>query len=211
MSEINITLDDAKNLIGYIRENIAYFLKTGKRLPIPEQLKQRFRNKCGAFVTLNKTNVSGNPLRGCIGYIEPKYELCEVIHRVSVSAACEDPRFPSVRLEELDNIIIEISILTPPKLIEVNEPQEYFHQIKIGRDGLIVERGMRRGLLLPQVPIEHERNWDAKTFLEQTCRKAWLSQDAWKEEDIKVYKFSAILFEETSPGGQVERKYLTEQ
>jgi len=208
MSEIQITLEDAIDLIRYIRDNIEHYLKTGKRLSYQEEFEELFGDKCGAFVTLNKTNVSGNPLRGCIGYIEPKYKLCEVVKRVSVSAACEDPRFPSVTLEEMDNIVIEISILTPPKLIEVDYPQKYFDHIEIGKDGLIVERGMRRGLLLPQVPVEHGRNWDAKTFLEQTCRKAWLSTDAWKEEETKVYKFSAILFEEKEPRGEVVRKFL---
>jgi hypothetical protein len=207
-TKMDINLEDAEKLITYIRENIKNYLQTSKRLPIPEELKEKFNKKSGAFVTLNKTNVSGNPLRGCIGFIEPKYKLHEVIKRVSVSAACEDPRFPSVKLEEMENIAIELSVLTPPKLIEVDDPEDYFDHIQIGRDGLIIERGMRRGLLLPQVPVDHDRNWDEKTFLEQTCKKAWLSADAWKEKETKVYVFSATLFEEVEPGGEVKRKYL---
>jgi uncharacterized protein (TIGR00296 family) len=131
-----------------------------------------------------------------------------VIHRVSISSATEDPRFPSVSLEEMNQIVIELSILTPPELVMVNDPNEYLEKIVIGRDGLIVERGMRRGLLLPQVPIDHDRNWDVKTFLSHTCQKAWLSADSWEDLETKIYSFQAILFEEESPRGEIVRKYL---
>lgn len=200
--------EDGKQLINFARENIVFYLKNSKRIGIPEEIREKFADKYGTFVTLNKYNVSGNPLRGCIGYIEPKYTLFDVIHKVSISSATEDPRFPSVTLEEMDNIIIELSILTPPKLIEVSDPKEYIDKIVIGRDGLIAEKGMRRGLLLPQVPVDHNRNWSVETFLNHTCQKAWLSEDAWKEKDTKIYSFQAILFEETSPKGDVTRKYI---
>ncbi|MFX1413388.1 MAG: TIGR00296 family protein [Promethearchaeota archaeon] len=202
------TLEDGKRLIQFARENINNYLKNDKKILIPEEFRNKFSENYGAFVTLNRYNVSGNPLRGCIGYIEPTYPLYDVIHKVSISAAVEDPRFPSVEIEEMDEIVIEISILTPPKLIKVKDSKEYLDKIEIGRDGLIIEKGMRRGLLLPQVPIEHGRNWDVETFLKHTCNKAWLSDDAWKEENTKVYSFQAIIFEEKTPNGDVERKYL---
>jgi uncharacterized protein len=202
------TLEDGKALIEFARDNIETLLKTGKKIPIPEKLKKLFSGKYGAFVTLNKYNVSGNPLRGCIGFIEPIYPLYEVVHKVSISSATEDPRFPPVTLREMDNIVIELSILTPPKLIEVNEPKDYLNKIKIGRDGLIAERGGRRGLLLPQVPVDHDRNWDVETFLRHTCIKSWLPEDSWKEKSTKIYSFQAILFEELEPRGEIVRKYL---
>jgi uncharacterized protein (TIGR00296 family) len=209
MSEEEIfTQADGKSLIQFARENIENFLKTGTKTPIPEKFKELFSNKYGAFVTLNRYKVSGNPLRGCIGFIEPIYPLYEVVHKVSISSAIEDPRFSPVTLGEMDNIVIELSILTPPKLIEVNEPKEYLNKIKIGRDGLIAERGGRRGLLLPQVPVDHDRNWDVETFLRHTCNKAWLPEDSWKEKSTKIYSFQAILFEELEPRGEVARKYL---
>ena len=134
--------------------------------------------------------------------------MYETIHRVSVSSAVDDSRFPTLALEEMDHITIELSILTPPKKIQVSEPEEYLQKIVIGRDGLIAEKGMRRGLLLPQVPVDHDRNWDVKTFLEHTCQKAWLSPDAWKDKSTSIYSFQAILFEEKSPRGEVVRKYI---
>ena len=204
------TLEDGKDLIKFARENIEYFLQNSKRLIIPDDLREKFKGKFGAFVTLSVYNAKGNPLRGCIGYIEPTFSLYDVVHRVSVSSAIEDSRFPPVTLEEMDNIVIEISILTPPKLIEVSDPNEYLEKIVIGRDGLIAEKGMRRGLLLPQVPVDHNRNWDVETFLQHTCSKAWLSSDAWRDiKSTKIYSFQAILFEEEFPRGNVVRKQLT--
>jgi uncharacterized protein (TIGR00296 family) len=203
------SLEDGKTLIRFARENIEFFLTHDRRILVSEDIKKKFSNKYGAFVTLNTYNASGNPLRGCIGYIEPTYPLYDVIHKVSISSATEDPRFPSVVLEELSDIVIELSILTPPELIKVQKPEDYLQIIVIGRDGLIAERGVRRGLLLPQVPVDHNRNWDVETFLSQTCQKAWLPADAWKDiNHTKIFSFQAILFEELEPGGDVKRKYL---
>jgi uncharacterized protein (TIGR00296 family) len=110
----------------------------------------------------------------------------------------------------MDEIIIEISILTPPKVIEVNDPNEYLEKIVIGRDGLIAQQGeWRRGLLLPQVPVDHGRNWDVKTFLDHTCLKTGLPMNAWQDiERVKISSFQAILFEEKEPRGEVVRKYI---
>ena len=203
------TVADGKELIQFARDNIEYYLKNNEGVMIPEGIREKFKENYGAFVTLNTHNVKGNPLRGCIGYIEPKFALYDVIHKVSISSATEDTRFSSVSINEMDNITIEISILTPPKILEVSSPNEYLEKIVIGRDGLIVERGMQRGLLLPQVPIDHDRNWDVETFLNHTCSKAWLSSDAWKDiKGTKISSFQAIIFEEITPLGEVVRKYF---
>ncbi|MFX0012077.1 MAG: TIGR00296 family protein [Candidatus Hermodarchaeota archaeon] len=205
------SLEDGKTLIKFARQNIEYFLKNDRPIPVPEDIKNKFSDKYGAFVTLNTYAISGNPLRGCIGYIEPTYSLYDVIHKVSISSAIEDPRFSSVSLEEMDNIVIELSILTPPELLKVNSPDDYKNKIVIGRDGLIAEKGWRRGLLLPQVPVDHDRNWDVETFLNHTCMKAGLHVSAWREEGTNIYAFKAILFEEKNPRGEIVRKYLTSQ
>lgn len=202
------SVEDGTRLISFARENIEYYLKNKKRIEVPSEIKQKFGKKYGAFVTLNSTNFPGNPLRGCIGYIEPRFELYDVIHKISISSALEDPRFPSVTLEEMDNIIIELSILTPPAKLIVDNPEEYCEKIVIGRDGLIAEKGLRRGLLLPQVPVDHGRNWSAEEFLNHTCQKAMLSSDAWKKKETSIYTFQAILFEEIEPRGKIVRKFL---
>lgn len=138
----------------------------------------------GAFVTLHKRG----ELRGCIGHIEATEALGRVVPRCAVAASSTDPRFPPVTSSELDQIDIELSILGP--LEAIDGP----HDIEIGRHGLVVEQGWQRGLLLPQVATEW--NWDAETFLAQTCHKAGLARDAW-QKGAKLWRFEAEVFGES--------------
>ena len=209
---MKLNLEDGVKLIHFARENIEHFLTKRKKLDAPKDIKEKFSDKGGAFVTLNTHSIkNGNPLRGYIGYILPRYPLWETVHKVSISSAVDDPRFSSVKLDEMDDITIEISILSVPEKIIVTDPQEYLKKIVIGRDGLIISRGAHRGLLLPQVPVEHNRNWDVLTFLQQTCQKAWLGADAWKDlKDATVESFTATIFEEISPRGPIREKAIGE-
>ena len=206
---MELTLEDGTKLVRFARENIETYLKTGKTLKVPTDLQTKFQDRGGAFVTLSKG--SNHSLRGCIGYILPVFPLIETIEKVSISAAVDDPRFSAVKMREMDEMYVEISVLSVPEVIHASSPDDYLSQIKIGRDGLIITRGRSRGLLLPQVPIEQGRNWDVKTFLEQTCQKAWLTKDAWTEiGKTQVEKFSATIFEEETPRGQVRQKEIGE-
>ena len=144
----------------------------------------------GAFVTLTH---NGN-LRGCIGYPEPVKPLAQAVVEVAISAAAGDPRFPPVTASELDKIQVEVSVLTKPELIEVQKPAQYLEKVEVGRDGLIVEMGMYRGLLLPQVPVEW--NWDIEDFLANTCMKAGLTSDCWLQEGVRIYSFQSQIFTE---------------
>lgn len=146
----------------------------------PNEMSRRLG---GAFVTLHK----GSDLRGCIGHIEADEPLPQVVARCAVEACSSDPRFPPVTAAELPEIQIELSLLGPLEAIE--GPAD----IEIGRHGLVVEMGWRRGLLLPQVATE--RKWDSEKFLAQTCHKAGLSQDAWKH-GAKLWRFEAEVFAE---------------
>jgi uncharacterized protein len=137
----------------------------------------------GAFVTLKR----GGELRGCIGTLECRRPLTDEIARVAVSAAREDPRFDPVRPAELEGLDVEVSVLGP---LEEIDPQDA-SAIEIGRHGLVVEQGHRRGLLLPQVATEW--GWDRETFLSHTCTKAGLSPDCWRR-GAKVYRFAADVF-----------------
>ncbi len=206
------SLEDGKELIKFARNNIENFLKEGNKLEINKELKTKYGKKGGAFVTLNKiASNSDNSLRGCIGIILPHYPLIETIGIVSISAAVEDPRFPEVKLIEMEDILVEISILSIPEKIKVDKPEEYLNEIVIGRDGLIITCGNRRGLLLPQVPVEHNRNWDSKTFLEHTCEKAWIPKDSWKNMNTTIVeRFTATIFEEKSPKGEIRQKKIGE-
>jgi AmmeMemoRadiSam system protein A len=142
----------------------------------------------GAFVTLH----SDGDLRGCIGHIERTLPLGKVVPQCAVAACSTDPRFPPVTALELARIDIEISLLGP--LEPISGPGD----IEIDRHGLMIEQGWQRGLLLPQVATEWK--WDASTFLAQTCHKAGLPRDAWKQ-GATLYRFEAEVFGEGGTGG----------
>ena len=136
-----------------------------------------------AFVTLHRAGA----LRGCIGHIQPNLPLARVVAQCAASAATEDPRFPPVNPDEVAALDIELSVLG------ALEPVATIDDVVVGRHGLVVEQGWKRGLLLPQVAIEWK--WDAKTFVEQTCQKAGLARDAWPRI-AKLFRFEAEVFGE---------------
>jgi len=175
--------DEKKFLLRLARRTISGFLKNelpGKQEFFSENLK----TKTGAFVTLHKNK----NLRGCIGYVSGFSPLQEAVTDLAVSAAFRDPRFSPVEEDELDEVDIEISVLTPLETVKD------ISEIVIGRDGLKIKQPPYEGLLLPQVASEY--GWDVETFLEQTCGKAGLPKTAWKEPDTEIKKFSALIFGE---------------
>lgn len=140
---------------------------------------------CGAFVTLRRR--SDHELRGCVGYVEATLPLAEAVAQAAVAAATADGRFEPVTLDELPGIVLDVSLLGPTFEVQASD-------VVVGRHGLVVQRGQRRGLLLPQVALEW--GWDATTFLDQVCRKAGLPTKAWKEPDTKLLAFEAEVFGE---------------
>jgi uncharacterized protein (TIGR00296 family) len=162
-----------------------------------------FREKRGAFVTLS--SYPDHLLRGCIGFPEPIFSLASAILQAA-HHACHDPRFEDLQEDELDHIVVEVSVLTPPEEIKVDDRKRLPDQVRVGRDGLIVEFGPYRGLLLPQVPVEWE--WDAEEFLSQTCMKAGIPPDMWLDPRTKWYRFEGEIFAEESPRGRVGRKEI---
>ena len=205
--EPSYTLEDGKFLITLARKSILNYLTFNKLLSQPEDTPAKFLELSGVFVTLNKPDEQGNKkLRGCIGFPTPIYSLVQATIEAAKSAAVSDPRFPAVEIEEMKEILIEVTILTPPKLLEIKDPKEYLKKIKIGRDGLIVKSGGRSGLLLPQVPVEW--NWTVEEFLEHTCGKAWLPENCWKDLSTEIYSFLGIIYQEVDPNGEVVPKTI---
>ena len=133
-------------------------------------------------------------------------KLYNALQEAAISAATEDPRFTSVAFEELDKITFEVTVLTPPIEIKVEDPRDYPSKIKVGRDGLIVKTSFNSGVLLPQVPQEY--GWNEEEFLGHTCEKAGLSKEQWKKKETKILKFEGIVFKEQTPGGSVVREKL---
>jgi uncharacterized protein (TIGR00296 family) len=174
----------------------------GMRMPDIE-LPALFFDDSGAFVTLK--TFPQHELRGCIGFPEPYFKLKESLIK-GAEGATRDPRFKRLGSEEVEKVVVEVSLLTPPEVIKVRTPKEYLQKVAVGRDGLIVEQGMFKGLLLTQVPVE--LGWDTETFLGQTCLKAGLYPDAWLAPATKISKFSAEVFGEEEPRGRVVRMML---
>jgi uncharacterized protein (TIGR00296 family) len=161
------------------------------------------QEKTGIFVTLNYVTTSRKEyLRGCIGFPLPEKSLYQGVVEAAIAAATEDPRFPPLDMQELDNIIFEISVLTPPEQITVS-PANYGKEIQLGRDGLILHWRFGSGLLLPQVPVELK--WDVEEYLANICYKAGAPPDVWLDANSKLYKFQATVFKEVEPKGEIIR------
>jgi uncharacterized protein (TIGR00296 family) len=135
--------------------------------------------------------------------------LVEAVIDSAISAATRDPRFYPLSLSELGKVVFEVSVLTPPEAIEVKKPEDYVAKIKVGEDGLIMEKGVFKGLLLPQVPVEW--GWCEEEFLCHCCVKAGLQPDSWLTKGAKIYKFQAIIFEEEKPQGEAKCLQLSEK
>ena len=195
--------EEGEFLVRLARSTVDQFVSSKEKMLKPRNAPDHLLAKSGVFVTLNAIAGDRVSLRGCIGRPYPTHSLVQATIDSAIDAAANDPRFAAVGLEELDKILVELSVLTPPVKIEYAKPEELLEKVKVGRDGLIVERGGRRGLLLPQVPVDW--GWDVRTFLEHTCEKAWLLADQWKDPKTEFMSFQAEIFGEKTPRGEVIR------
>ncbi len=178
-----LTGDDKRVLLGIARKSIIGRL--GNEPPLAEVYESpELSTHAGAFVTLHKHG----ELRGCIGRFTSDGPLFETITEMALSAAFEDPRFPEVTMDEVPALHIEISVLSPLKLISDTE------EITVGTHGIYIIKGANRGVLLPQVATEN--GFDRETFLDHTCMKAGLYPGAWREGALRIYTFTADIFSE---------------
>lgn len=172
--------DDRRLLLGIARNAVAAHL-SGSPFPLPEISHGVSAKPLGVFVSLHR----GKKLRGCIGNVVPSEPLYRTTARCAVAAATEDPRFPPVSLEELPLVALELSVLGMP------EPVHDVEAIEIGTHGLIISQGSARGLLLPQVAVQY--HWNRNQFLAETCIKAGLHPDSWRE-NAAIHYFTADVF-----------------
>lgn len=179
--EFTLSSEEKKELLDLARSAINEYISNGRVADFRTQNSNISTCKA-AFVTLKKHG----QLRGCIGYIEPVAPLFETVIQASIYAACRDPRFPPVSAEELKDLEIEISVLSP--LRKIDSPQ----LIEVGKHGLVISKGDYKGLLLPQVAVEN--HWSRQTFLEQACLKAGLASDSWKS-GAEIFIFEAIVLD----------------
>lgn len=189
-----LTLEEGEKAVKLARKAIETYLS--EKTVIRDRLDGVFAEKRGIFTTLTKHG----ELRGCIGYPYPVKRLDEAIINSAISAAINDPRFPPVSLDEMNEIEVEVTVLTPPKKLEV-PPEKRAEAIEIGKHGLMVVYGPFSGLLLPQVAVEH--GMDEEEFLTHTCLKAGLPPDCWLMNSVDVYTFEGQIFKEVRPRGRV--------
>ncbi|MBD3232857.1 MAG: AmmeMemoRadiSam system protein B [candidate division Zixibacteria bacterium] len=183
-TEFSLTEEEKQTLLKIARDAIIKAVSGDKANEPPEIDDPVLHTKCGAFVTITEAG----QLRGCIGYTEAFKPLYQTVHECAISAALHDYRFMPLQPNELDNIHLEISVLSP--LVKV----ENLEDIEVGKHGLMISLGSNRGLLLPQVATEY--GWDRQTFLEHTCRKAGLPRDAYQAPNATLEYFTAEIFEE---------------
>ncbi len=189
-----LTPEQGSIAVNNARSAIAAKLGIG---PEPRPLEGKpFDKPSGVFVTLRR----GEQLRGCIGHPYPEMKLQDAIPDAAISAAFGDPRFPRLSADELEDVTVEVTVLTHPRLLDC-PPEKRADCVEVGRHGLIASMGGRRGLLLPQVPIE--QGWDAREFLSQTCWKAGIDTSLWDSPDVEFQAFEGQVFSETSPGGEI--------
>ena len=199
------SLEDGKILVRATRTAIEQYIKRGAKTYVADLNK--FTDLYGVFVTLEYYPT--NELRGCIGFPRAVDTVKNLLVEAAIAAATDDPRFPPLMLKELESIIIEVSILSEPELINKKEltDKKIDDTIKIGRDGLIIEYGYSAGLLLPVVAVEE--HWNSSEFLKNVCYKAGLPDDAWQKPSAKLYRFEVQAFKEKTPKGEIfEEKLL---
>ncbi len=182
-AKMKLSAADKKLLLQMARASIEAHL-LDKPVPSLESVPQSLCEPRGAFVSLHRRG----QLRGCIGYLEAAKPLGQTVREMAAAAAFHDPRFRPLGKAELADLEVEISVLSPMQLIN------NIDEIQVGTHGLYIVQGYCRGLLLPQVATEYK--WDRLTFLQQTCCKAGLPSDAWKEPGTKIYRFTAEIISE---------------
>jgi len=184
---VGLTEEEGELALSLARRALvkAIALKEDEPVPLPPV----FREQRGVFVTLKRNG----ELRGCIGFPHPVYALEKALRSAAIAAATEDPRFPPVSPDELGDLTIEVTVLTPPERLSC-EASERHRAVEVGRHGIIIAGFGCQGLLLPQVATEY--GWESATFLDHTCMKAGLPPGCWTREDTEVMVFEGQIFTE---------------
>ncbi|RME65787.1 MAG: AmmeMemoRadiSam system protein A [Nitrospirae bacterium] len=187
-----LTKEEKLTLLRLARQAIETYVREKKTIE-PEIKDIRLRANGSSFVTIK---TGGHHLRGCIGNLLPYLPLYKSVVQNAVSACSRDPRFPPMSVEELRDMEVEVTVLSPM------EPVQDIDEIVIGKHGLYLKKGYHSGVLLPQVPVEF--GWDRNTFLRQLAIKAGLGPDEWK--DARIYKFTAEVFSERDFGLEKDKR-----
>ena len=171
-------------LLRVARQSLENFLKNGNLIQFPTEIPELLEKRA-VFVTLR--NRDHGDLRGCLGQSKPRYPLIEAVAKTIISSAVDDTRFPSLTLDELPDLLIEINVLSP---LAPSKPED----VKIGKHGLMINKGSKGAIFLPEVAVSN--GWDLHTFLEELCRKANLSEGSWHDCEAELYVFESEVWDE---------------
>ena len=171
-------------LLSVARQSLENYLKNGEQIQFPTEIPV-FLEKRAVFVTLR--NKGNGDLRGCIGQFKPRYPLIEAVAKTVISSAVDDTRFPSITLDELSDLLIEINVLSP---LSPSKPED----VKIGKHGLMINKGSKGALFLPEAAVSN--GWDLHTFLDELCRKADLPEGCWHDSEAELYFFESEAWDE---------------
>ena len=199
MDSDDITIEEGIELVRLARTSVESYIKNGKIINSPFNSNK----KSGVFVTVYHLNAKSSQknLRGCIGYITPLKNIYDLVIAAAINAATKDLRFSAISERELDEVIFEVSVLTKPLLIRVDNSDVSLSKIVIGRDGLMLESVYGSGLFLPQVPVEQK--WNVREYLTNLCYKAGAPSDTWLLPESKLYTFHSIIFREKLPNREI--------
>jgi uncharacterized protein (TIGR00296 family) len=199
MDADDITIEEGIELVRLARTSVESYIKNRKIINSPIKSNK----KSGVFVTVYHLSTRGSQknLRGCIGYIIPIKNIYDSVIAAAINAATRDLRFSAISERELDEVIFEVSVLTKPLIIRVDNSDVSLNKIVIGRDGLILESVYGSGLFLPQVPVEQK--WNVRDYLTNLCYKAGAPSEAWLLPDSKLYTFHSIIFREKIPNREI--------
>lgn len=205
-----LSFEEGVFLVKLARKAVEEFLKKGIKIKPPENIPSRLLRPGMTFTTIEVFHdYHRRSLRGCIGYLQPITSLVQSVIDTAIQAAVEDPRFPPMELDELSLVTFEVSVLSVPKLLRVENRWDLPRHVVVGKHGLVVERRIYKGTLLPQVPVEY--GWDSETFLAETCIKAGLSPDCWLDDKTRIYVYEARLWREKEPLGEVEERDMVKE
>uniref|UniRef100_A0A7C2FR44 Protein ENP55_04620 n=1 Tax=Thermosphaera aggregans TaxID=54254 RepID=A0A7C2FR44_9CREN len=205
-----ISFEEGVFLVKLARKAIEKIVIEGETLKPPPEAPEKFKRPGMTFTTIETyLGEKLSSLRGCIGFLAPIYSLLESTIYSAIEAATGDPRFPPVTPQELDKILVEVTVLSVPTPLMVSDRKLLPRLITIGRHGLVVEKGFYKGTLLPVVPVEY--CWEREEFLSETCLKAGLRPDCWLNPSTKVYYYEGRVFREKTPKGDIYERDLSQE
>ncbi|MEM1628887.1 MAG: TIGR00296 family protein [Desulfurococcaceae archaeon] len=205
---LELSFEEGVYLVKLARKAIEEYLKNKRKIRPDNIPSDKLLRPGMTFTTIETMGRNGKTsLRGCIGFLQPIYSLLDSTIESAIEAAVNDPRFPPMKAWELDHVVIEVTVLSEPVELVVDNRWNLARHVVIGKHGLVAEKGWFKGTLLPIVPVEY--CWDEETFLSETCIKAGLRPDCWLDPAVKISVYEGRVFREKEPRGEIYERDMS--